>query len=94
MRPIDDGVADALERFRVLLADGRVKAAHGTPRRRVSTCSGASASTASSTARPGRSVFPANRSQWYGTSIVAPTSVASATASRKPMLPTSPSASR
>ena len=26
MRPIEAGVADSLERFRVLLADGRVKA--------------------------------------------------------------------
>ena len=26
MRPIDAGVADSLERFRTLLADGRVKA--------------------------------------------------------------------
>ena len=68
--------------------------AHGTPRRRVSTCRGAPAATASSTTRPGHSVLPRKRSQWYGTRIVAPISVASATASRGPMFPTSSSRSR
>ena len=43
---------------------------------------------------PGHSVLPRNRSQWYGTRIVAPISVASATASRGPMFPTRSSRSR
>ena len=84
----DRGRRDRLDRALPGAAGRRARqSAHGTPRRRVSTCSGASASTASSTTRPGHSVLPRNRSQWYGTRIEAPISVARMTASRVPMLP-------
>ena len=42
----------------------------------MTTWKGAPASTAASTTRPGHSVLPRKRSQWYGTSIDAPISVA------------------